>query len=159
MSKEEEAVGVIAKEAQAIAADAQRDLDEAMPAYYASVDALKSLNKKDVQEVKAYASSRPSWCSRDGGGLHPDGRRSPTGARRRSCMTDMANFLEKLQDYDKDNIPEKYIKGIQKYIKTRSSMPDTVGKVSKACQVALHVGARDGHVRARRQDVEPKKPS
>ena len=45
VSKEEEQVGEIAKEAKAIAADAQRDLDEAMPAYYASVDALKSLNK------------------------------------------------------------------------------------------------------------------
>ena len=51
VSKEEEQGVEIAKEAQAIAADAKRDLDEAMPAYYASVDALKSLNKADVQEV------------------------------------------------------------------------------------------------------------
>ena len=35
--KEEEAVNVIAAEARAIAADAQRDLDEAMPAYHAAV--------------------------------------------------------------------------------------------------------------------------
>ena len=34
--------------------DAQRDLDEAMPAYHSAVDALKSLNKSDIQEVKAY---------------------------------------------------------------------------------------------------------
>ena len=48
-------VGEIAKEAQAIAADAQRDLDEAMPAYYAAVDALNSLDKKDINEVKSFA--------------------------------------------------------------------------------------------------------
>ena len=35
----EEAVGVIAAEAKAIAADAQRDLDEAMPAFHAAVEA------------------------------------------------------------------------------------------------------------------------
>ena len=51
---EEEAAQTKAAETKAIADDAQRDLDEAMPAYYASVDALKSLNKADIQEVKAY---------------------------------------------------------------------------------------------------------
>jgi dynein heavy chain len=54
VSKEEAQVGEIAKEAQAIAADAQRDLDEAMPAFHQAVEALKSLSKADIQEVKNY---------------------------------------------------------------------------------------------------------
>jgi dynein heavy chain len=45
VTSEEEAVGVIASEARAIAADAQRDLDEAMPAFQAAVKALESLDK------------------------------------------------------------------------------------------------------------------
>ncbi len=46
---EEADVAVISKEAGEIAADAQRDLDEAMPAFHSAVNALKSLNKSDVQ--------------------------------------------------------------------------------------------------------------
>ena len=40
-----------AEKSQAIAADAQRDLDEALPALEAAVASLKSLNKGDVTEV------------------------------------------------------------------------------------------------------------
>ncbi len=49
---EEEAVKK-AKEAKAIADDAQRDLDEALPALEAALASLKSLNKNDVTEVKS----------------------------------------------------------------------------------------------------------
>ncbi len=40
-----------ARVAQAIAADAQKDLDEALPALDAALDSLKSLKKNDVVEV------------------------------------------------------------------------------------------------------------
>ena len=42
-------------EAQAIAADAQKDLDEALPAFDSAVKALKSLTKADITEVKNFA--------------------------------------------------------------------------------------------------------
>jgi len=155
VSKEEAQVGEIAKEAQAIAADAQRDLDEAMPAFHAAVEALKSLNKSDIQEIKAYKTppdlvqlvceavcillgSKPDW-----------------GEAKR-LLSDM-NFLEKLQDYDKDNIPEKYIKGIQKYVKNEKFYPDTIGKVSKASKsLCMWVRAMDTYARVAKT-VEPKK--
>lgn len=41
-----------ARFAGAIAADAQRDLDEALPALDAALTSLKSLNKNDVTEVR-----------------------------------------------------------------------------------------------------------
>jgi len=155
VSAEEAQVGEIAKEAQAIAADAQRDLDEAMPAYYASVEALKSLNKADVQEVKNYKTppelvvlvleavcilmgSKPDW------------------GEAKKLMNDMA-FLEKLQEFDKDNIPDKSIKGIQKYVKNEKFQPDTVGKVSKAAKsLCMWVRAMDTYARVAKT-VEPKK--
>ena len=155
VGKEEAAVGEIAKEAKAIAADAQRDLDEAMPAYYASVDALKSLNKADIQEVKAYKQPpelvvltlecicillnvKPDW------------------GEAKKLMGDSA-FLETLQTYDKDNIPEKTISKIQKYIKNDKFMPDTVGKVSKAAKsLCMWARAMDTYARVAKT-VEPKK--
>lgn len=42
-----------------IASDAQRDLDEALPALDAALDSLKSLNKNDVTEVRVFVDDRP----------------------------------------------------------------------------------------------------
>ena len=85
----------------------RRDLDEAMPAYYASVDALKSLNKNDVNEVKAYKQPpelvvMTLECICILMGVKPD------WGEAKKLMGDSA-FLEKLQEYDKDNIAEKKV--------------------------------------------------
>ena len=155
VSKEEAQVGEIAKEAKAIAADAQRDLDEAMPAYYASVDALKSLNKADIQEVKAYKQPPELVvltldCICILLGVKPD------WGEAKKLMNDSA-FLDNLQSYDKDNIPEKTITKIQKYIKNDKFMPDTVGKVSKAAKsLCMWARAMDTYARVAKT-VEPKK--
>lgn len=50
--QDEEAKALVKADfAGAIAADAQRDLDEALPALDAALTSLKSLNKNDVTEV------------------------------------------------------------------------------------------------------------
>ena len=54
MKKEQEAQKQ-KDESSAIAADAQKDLDEAMPALEAALASLKSLNKNDVVEVSCIA--------------------------------------------------------------------------------------------------------
>ena len=54
MKKEQEAQKQ-KDESAAIAADAQKDLDEAMPALEAALASLKSLNKNDVVEVSDVA--------------------------------------------------------------------------------------------------------
>ena len=51
VQKQEAEATVQAEKAGAIAADAQRDLDEALPALEAALASLKSLNKNDVIEV------------------------------------------------------------------------------------------------------------
>lgn len=56
VQKDEEEAVKKAKEAKAIADDAQRDLDEALPALEAALASLKSLNKNDVTEVKSMKS-------------------------------------------------------------------------------------------------------
>ena len=46
-------------EIQAVADDAKADLEEAMPALNAAVDALKALNKNDITEIKSFAKPPP----------------------------------------------------------------------------------------------------
>jgi dynein heavy chain, axonemal len=155
VAKEEAAVGEVAKEAQAIAADAKRDLDEAMPAFYASVDALKSLNKNDINEVKAYKQppelvvlTLEAVCILLG--VKPD------WGEAKKLMSAM-DFLEQLQNYDKDNIEEKKIKNIQKYMKNEKFLPEMVGKVSTAAKsLCMWVRAMDTYARVAKT-VEPKK--
>ena len=42
-----------------------------------------------------------------------------------------SNFLKRLYDYDKDNIPEKMLKQLKKYIDNPKFVPEQVEKVSK----------------------------
>merc|ERR1712048_31819 len=52
-------VGKQAEETEAIQKDAQSDLDKALPALEAASEALKSLNKSDITEVKSMAKPPP----------------------------------------------------------------------------------------------------
>lgn len=54
VQEEEAKASEKARVAGAIAADAQRDLDEALPALDAALASLKSLNKNDVTEVRDF---------------------------------------------------------------------------------------------------------
>lgn len=51
VQKEEQGATKMADECKSIADDAQRDLNEALPALDAALKSLKSLNKNDVVEV------------------------------------------------------------------------------------------------------------
>lgn len=56
MVMEDEAVAKVkAEETQAIADDAQRDLDEALPVLEAAIKALDSLDKSDISEIKVFS--------------------------------------------------------------------------------------------------------
>lgn len=53
---EDEAVAKVkAEETQAIADDAQRDLDEALPVLEAAIHALDALDKSDIAEIKVFS--------------------------------------------------------------------------------------------------------
>jgi hypothetical protein len=53
-----------AAKAKAIAEDAQRDLDEALPALDAAVASLKNLSRNDVVEVKAMQNPPSGICQK-----------------------------------------------------------------------------------------------
>lgn len=54
MQEEEAIAKVKAEETQAIADDAQRDLEEALPALDAANKALDSLDKADISEIRVF---------------------------------------------------------------------------------------------------------
>lgn len=53
-------------------------------------------------------------------------------------------FLKKLYDYDKDNIPDSMTKKLKKYMENPKFTPESVEKVSKACKsMCMWVRAMD----------------
>ncbi|XP_041945152.1 dynein heavy chain 1, axonemal isoform X2 [Alosa sapidissima] len=132
--------------AQAIADDAQKDLDEALPALDAALASLKSLNKNDVVEVRAM--QRPpqgvrlvieAVCIMKGikpkkvAGEKPGTKVDDYWEPGKGLLQDPGKFLEGLFKFDKDNIPDAVIKLVQPYIDNEEFQPANIAKVSKAC--------------------------
>ncbi|XP_029908318.1 dynein heavy chain 1, axonemal [Myripristis murdjan] len=132
--------------AGAIADDAQKDLDEALPALDAALASLKSLTKNDVTEVRAMQHPpqgvklvieavcimkgvKPKRIPGEKPGTKVDDYWEPG----KGLLQDPAKFLESLFKFDKDNIPENVIKLVQPYIDNEEFQPASIAKVSKAC--------------------------
>lgn len=66
-------------------------------------------------------------------------------------------LMKKLQEYDKDNIPESVSKKLHKYVENPSFTPDAVEKVSKACKsMCMWAIAMDIYSRVFKE-VQPKR--
>eukprot|EP00049_Salpingoeca_infusionum_P016632 m.342064 g.342064 ORF g.342064 m.342064 type:complete len:4133 (+) comp16119_c0_seq2:317-12715(+) len=154
--KAEEAVAQ--KEAnatEAIKMDAQKDLDQALPALSAATKALDSLEKKDVQEVKVFASPpalvqvvMEAVCLLFG---------RKTDWKSAKTLLGESDFLKQMVDYDKDNISDKILKKLKPYIENPDFVPEVVAKVSRACtSMCMWVRAMDLYARVYRT-VEPKR--
>ena len=90
--------------------DCQKDLDEALPAYFAAMKALKSLDKKSIGEVKSFAKPPPmvayvleAVCIL----LNKD-----TDWDSAKALMGDSKFMDMLLNYDKDNIDPKLIKKV-----------------------------------------------
>ncbi|XXQ39846.1 AAA+ ATPase domain-containing protein [Plasmodiophora brassicae] len=130
VAAEEAVVNEQAAYVSKLQAEAQTDLDAAMPALEAAVESLNSLNKGDISEVKAMAKppkgvvmvceavnillgEKPDWDT---------------------CKKVMSNtqFLQLLKSYDKDNIPKATIKKVEAYVTQEDFSEKVMAKVSKA---------------------------
>ncbi|XP_050390512.1 dynein axonemal heavy chain 1 [Patella vulgata] len=146
VQKEEAAATIKAEETRTIADDAQKDLNEALPALDAALTSLKSLNKNDIVEVRAL--QRPpegvrlvieAACIMKGikpkkiAGEKPGQKIDDYWDVGKAAIQDPIKFLESLFKFDKDNIPDDVIKKIQPYIDNDAFMPENIAKVSKAC--------------------------
>ncbi|TMW60250.1 hypothetical protein Poli38472_000292 [Pythium oligandrum] len=155
VAKDEAVVKRQQREVAACQADAQKDLDQALPALNAAVTALDSLDKKDITEVKAFIkppqavqvvmeavcimlSEKPDW---------------DTSKRVLSRST----FMNDLKEYDKDNISAAILKRIRKYIENPEFAVEEVRKVSRAAMsLCMWVHAVDTYARIYKE-VAPKR--
>jgi dynein heavy chain len=127
-----------------------------MPAYHSAVDALKSLDKKDIQEVKSYAKP-PELVQMVMEAVCILLDAKPDWNEAKKLLAD-TSFMDRLQTYDKDHIDPKAIGKIRKgYTSKPNFIPDVVGKVSSAARsLCMWVRAMDTYSRVATQ-VAPKK--
>ncbi len=88
-----------------LAEAAQKDLDEALPALQAAMEALKSLNKKDLGEVKSYPTP-PELVETVMQAVMILRQSDPSWAEAKRQLGD-PQFIKQLVEFDKDNMSDK----------------------------------------------------
>jgi dynein heavy chain len=153
---EDEAVAKVkAEETKAIADDAQRDLNQALPALENAIKALDALDKNDITEIRAF-NNPPEMVQTVMEAVCILMGSKADWATSKALLGD-ANFLRNLQAYDKDNIPPARITKVKPYIDNPKFIPEEVAKVSKACRsLCLWVRAIDIYAKVFKE-VAPKK--
>ncbi|XP_037870398.1 dynein axonemal heavy chain 2 isoform X3 [Bombyx mori] len=111
---------------------AMRDLASAMPALEEAVKALDALNKKDITEVKSYAKP-PQKVEMVLEAVLILLQKEPTWAEAKRQLGDQY-FLDRLREFDKDNISDKTLKKIGTYTAKPDFDPEIVGTVSLAAK-------------------------
>ena len=172
VAKEEEEAEAKAAATQAIADDAQRDLDEALPALDQAVACLNKLKKSDLDEVKSLKTppagvklTMEAACIMFG--VKPLLKNDPDkigakikdyfGAAQKEFLSNANQFLKDLMEFDKDNIPDKVIAQINPYIEMPDFTPAEIEKASKACTaICMWVRAMHKYNQVAKA-VEPKK--
>jgi dynein heavy chain len=143
--------------ANEIKTECQRELDEALPEYYAAIKSMDALDQKDIQELKSFTKPPAlvevvicAVCLLTG--------KKETWDEGKKLLQDK-NFLQSLRDYDKDALAQnvKLTTKLQKYIKRDDFQADQVKKVSMvAMSLCLWVRAMDVYCRVAR-NIEPKR--
>ncbi|OQR82552.1 dynein heavy chain [Achlya hypogyna] len=155
VSKDEAVVGKQAEEVAVLQADAQKDLDVAMPALRNAENALNSLSKSDITEVKSFTKPPEAVetvmqcvCLLLG--------EKQTWEAAKKLLGD-STFLERLIAYDKDNIPDALLKKLSKCVANPGMSVEVVSKVSKAAtSLCMWAHAMDVYSKVAKE-VGPKK--
>ncbi|XP_047601385.1 dynein axonemal heavy chain 6 isoform X2 [Lutra lutra] len=155
VQEDEATAKVKAEETQAIADDAQRDLEEALPALDAANRALDSLDKADISEIRVFTKP-PDMVMTVMEAISILLNAKPDWPTAKQLLGD-SNFLRRLLEYDKENIKPQILAKLQKYINNPDFVPEKVEKVSRACKsMCMWVRAMDLYSRVVKE-VEPKR--
>eukprot|EP00730_Choanoeca_flexa_P002353 TRINITY_DN11019_c0_g1_i1.p1 TRINITY_DN11019_c0_g1~~TRINITY_DN11019_c0_g1_i1.p1 ORF type:complete len:1435 (+),score=328.02 TRINITY_DN11019_c0_g1_i1:91-4305(+) len=155
VSARREKISVEAEDCKKLAADAQADLDEALPALEAAMNALNSLNKGDITEIKSY-SKPPDVVEMVMEAVMVLRKSKPEWSEAKRQLGD-TNFIKQLIDFDKNNMSDKVLKKIRTYVVKPEFDPDVVGRVSNAARsLCMWVRAMDVYGRIFKV-VEPKR--
>ncbi|KAI3375810.1 hypothetical protein L3Q82_004092 [Scortum barcoo] len=150
-----EKIGAEELQCKAMADNAQRDLDEALPALEEAMKALESLNKKDMTEIKSYGRP-PALVETVMQAVMTLQGKEPTWAEAKRQLGE-SNFIKTLVNFDKDNISDRVLKKIGQYCRQVDFQPEIIGKVSLAAKsLCMWVRAMEVYGRIYRV-VEPKR--
>lgn len=133
---EQEKVRVINEDVSAKQKSCEEDLAKAEPALIAAQQALDTLNKNNLTELKSFGSppqvvvtvSAAVMCLLAQGKVPKD--RSWKAAK--AMMGNVTEFLDRLLNYDKENIPEANLKAVYPYLKDPEFNPEFVSGKSLA---------------------------
>ncbi|KAM8946996.1 dynein axonemal heavy chain 9 [Pelodytes ibericus] len=134
---EEQKVAVIAEEVGRKQKDCEEDLAKAEPALAAAQEALNTLNKNNLTELKTFASpplavanvvAAVTVLTAPGGKIPKD--RSWKVAR--GIMNKVDGFLDALVNFNKEHIHENCMKSIQPYLQDPEFKPDFIASKSQA---------------------------
>ncbi|KAM9836557.1 LOW QUALITY PROTEIN: dynein axonemal heavy chain 2 [Aulostomus maculatus] len=155
VSANSEKIGAEELQCKAMAENAQRDLDEALPALEEAMKALESLNKKDMTEIKSYGRP-PALVETVMQAVMTLQGKEPTWVEAKRQLGE-ANFIKTLVNFDKDNISDRILKKIGHYCRLEDFQPEIIGKVSLAAKsLCMWVRAMEVYGRIYRV-VEPKR--
>ncbi|XP_070849918.1 dynein axonemal heavy chain 2 [Chaetodon trifascialis] len=155
VSANSEKIGAEELQCKAMAENAQRDLDEALPALEEAMKALESLNKKDMTEIKSYGRP-PALVETVMQAVMTLLGKEPTWAEAKRQLGE-SNFIKTLVNFDKDNISDRVLKKIGQYCRQVDFQPEIIGKVSLAAKsLCMWVRAMEVYGRIYRV-VEPKR--
>ncbi|EFO63728.1 Dynein heavy chain [Giardia lamblia P15] len=110
--------------------EAQKDLDEATPALEAAQKALESLDSKDIYEIRSFTQP-PELVKLVLAGVMTLLNRD-TDYKSAKIVMGEGQFLEKLINYDVNNIPETMLKKVKRYYMDKNYTVDAIGRVSVA---------------------------
>ncbi|TNJ27094.1 Dynein heavy chain [Giardia muris] len=110
--------------------EAQRDLDEATPALEAAQRALEALDSKDIYEIRSFTQP-PDLVKLVLAGVMTLLNRD-TDYKSAKVVMGEGQFLEKLINYDVNNIPESMLKKVKRYYMDKNYTVDAIGRVSVA---------------------------
>lgn len=155
VQKQVDQVNKQAKEIKAVADEADEELKKALPALKEAEDALKGLDKTAISEIRTFTSppdavrfvmeavcvllgEKPDWASS-------------------KALLMGTDFLDKLNTFDRNNVPENILKKLKTYVSKPEFEPDFVAGKNFACRsICLWVRAIDNYCKVNKE-VLPKK--
>lgn len=145
---EELKVAAITKEVSEKQRSCETDLAKAEPALKAAEEALNTLNKNNLTELKSFGQPPPAVINVLAGVmvLMAPGSKIPKDRSWKAAKLMMAKvdaFLDALINFDKENIPDANLKAIQPYVDNPEFNPDNIRSKSFAaaglCAWAINI--------------------
>ncbi|XP_072311900.1 dynein axonemal heavy chain 9 [Eucyclogobius newberryi] len=134
---EEQKVAAIAVVVSAKQKDCEEDLAKAEPALLAAQDALNTLNKSNLTELKSFGSPVSAVTNVIAAVMvltAPNGKvpKDRSWKAAKVMMAKVDAFLDSLINFNKENIHEACLKSIQPYLQDNEFQPDLVASKSQA---------------------------